>query len=79
MPRGGLYQTLQDTFPSFDQPEIETCCRRNQGGARVIVQTAGRLQFDFHFSRVGNRRIGAIEWAEGKRWSSRCQHQAQPN
>ena len=44
--------------------EIEAGCRRDQRRAGVIVQTARRLQFDFHFSRIGNRRIGPVERAE---------------
>ena len=64
-------------------PSIRPKLKRVAGAIRVVpvssAQLAGRLQFDFHCSRSGNRRIGAVERAERESWvASRRHDKAQP-
>lgn len=55
-----LRAAFDDGLPILHHAVIQRDVRSNQKRAGIVAQTAGRLKFDFKFSRIGDGRVGAM-------------------
>src|SRR5262249_16370130 len=57
--------SLQNRFPVLLDPVVEDPCGSDQRRLRRLAPSTGRLEFNFNFVWISDRRIRSIKWAVG--------------